>query len=137
MKRKICISVLISILMILLVILSVAYHPTNEEAHGSLRIPSDEINDSVSITGHGDACGCTDALWNGGQARTDADMHRVSIGATAYLTTECGTHYVLECVSIDRCVTIGEWLVGWRGIIRADGDVLIVSGNWVYRFTRL
>ncbi len=83
---------------------------------------------------HVDTC-CDIVLWNGGRIHSDDEaIAGIKLLDTAKIKPE---GMVLECVSIDHCVNIGGWLVGWHGIIEPGGDVLIVSGSRVYRFTLL
>ena len=101
---------------------------------GVVKIPSAEI-ETLLYPVHVDSC-CDLVLWNGGRIHAgDAEaFEEIELWDTAYIKPE---GMVLECVSIERCTTIGEWLIGWHGIIEPGGDVLIVSGNRVYRFTLL
>ncbi len=100
---------------------------------GTVKIPSAGVH-ALLYPVHVDNC-CDIILWNGGIIHADNEAFaKIELWDTATIKPE---GLVLECVSIDHCVTIGEWLVGWRGIIRAHGDVLIVSGNTVYRFVML
>lgn len=104
------------------------------EPWGTVEIPSVGVH-TLLYPVRVDNC-CDIILWNGGRILAgDAEAFaKIELWDTAYIKPE---GLVLECVSVDRCVTIGGWLVGWRGIIRPGGDVLIVSGSRVYRFTLL
>ncbi|MGN1367808.1 MAG: hypothetical protein ACI4WX_02995, partial [Aristaeellaceae bacterium] len=83
---------------------------------------------------HVDGCGEL-VLWNGGRIHTgDESFKAIALWDKATIRPE---KMVLECVSINQCVRIGNWLIGWQGVIHPGGDVLIVSGNTVYRFTLL
>lgn len=101
---------------------------------GTVKIPSAKIH-TLLYPVHVDSC-CDIILWNGGKIYADDidAFAEIELWDTATIKPE---GMVLECVSIDHCITIGGWLIGWQGIIRPDGDVLIVSGNTVYRFTML
>lgn len=102
--------------------------------YGTVEIPYARINAALYPV-HVDGC-CDIVLWNGGRILADNEeaFAEIELWYTAYIEPEGMT---LECISIDRCVRIGEWLIGWRGLIQAHGDVLIVSGNRVYRFVML
>ena len=101
---------------------------------GTVKIPSADI-EMLLYPVHVDTC-CDIILWNGGRIHADNTeaFEKIQLWDWAEVEPE---GMVLECVSIDRCVQIGGWLVGWRGIIEPGGDVLIVCGNTVYRFTLL
>lgn len=101
---------------------------------GTMEIPSADIH-TLLYPVHVDNC-CDVILWNGGRIHTDDTeaFAEIELWDSATIKPE---GMVLECVSIDHCLQIGGWLVGWHGIIRPHGDVLIVSGNTVYRFTML
>lgn len=67
-------------------------------------------------------------LWNGGKATTDADLSSVQVGDVAHLYTVEGEHFVLECIDI------------WHGkgwLEQPEGDVIVINGWLVCRFTRL
>lgn len=66
------------------------------------------------------------SLWNGGRVTTNTNMSDVKLGDMAEVYTVEGEHIVLECISIR---------IAWP--IDPRGDVLVVDGGWVYRFTRL
>lgn len=106
------------------------------EPWGVLEIPSANI-ETLLYPVHVDNC-CDIVLWNGGRIHADdaEAFAEIKLWDTACTRIET-ERLVLECVSIDPCVTIGGWLVGCRGIIRPGGDVLIVGGNRVYRFVML
>lgn len=101
---------------------------------GVVKIPSADI-EMLLYPVHVDTC-CDILLWNGGRIHADNDeaFSKIELWDWAEVEPE---GLVLECVSIQRCTTIGDWLIGWHGIIEPGGDVLIVSGNRVYRFTLL
>ncbi len=100
---------------------------------GVVKIPSAGI-EMLLYPVHVDTC-CDIILWNGGRIHADSEAFaEIELWDWAEVEPE---GMVLECVSIDHCVQIGGWLVGWQGIIEPGGDVLIVSGNTVYRFTLL
>ena len=67
-------------------------------------------------------------LWNGGKVTVKADLSAVQLGDMAEIYTVEGEHLVLECIDIRK----GLW---W--LRKPRGDVLVVNGRWVYRFTRL
>lgn len=101
---------------------------------GVVKIPSANI-ETLLYPVRVDTC-CDIIPWNGGRIQAGDTEVFAGIGLWDWAEVE-PEGLVLECVSIDRCVQIGGWLVGWQGIIRPEGDVLIVCGNTVYRFTRL
>lgn len=110
--------------------------PTDAEVVGWLKIPACDIR-TVIMTAHGEGCGCCPSLWNGGIAHAMADLSPVQLYDTADMTTLDGGHLVLECVEITPALHIGRWLVSWKGIINACGDVVVFSAGKAYRFIRL
>ena len=68
------------------------------------------------------------SLWHGGKVTVKADLSAVQLGDTAEIYTVEGEHLVLECIEIRKGLT-------WR--VKPQGDVLIINGHWMYRFTRL
>lgn len=103
--------------------------PTHEgHLYGSLSIPARGIIAEVYTTDHAPDCGCTPTLWNGGKVTVDADLSAVKIGDMADLRGVDGEHYVLECINIRQGLAL---------LMEPQGDVLVVNGRWVYRFTRL
>ncbi len=100
---------------------------------GTVEIPSAGVH-TLLYPVHVDGCGEL-VLWNGGRIHADEEAFAdIKLWDTATIRPE---KMVLECVSIDRCVNIGGWLVGWQGVIHPGGDVLIINGTTVYRFTLL
>ena len=93
---------------------------------GSIRIPNAGVDASLSLV-HYDPC-CYMGLWNGGTIIDDAHIFgAVKVDDWAEIDMpEC--HLVLECVEIKHTF-------GW--LVKPEGDVLIVSGNKVYRFVIL
>lgn len=135
MKRHIFMTLLVLILLPV-VVLPIITKPSgvvmkatiaapNEQ--GSIRIPAAGVDASLSLAHVDDDC-CYMGLWNGGYIIGDAQMFEsVKVGDWADIKTpEC--HLVLECVEIKY--TIGQ-------LDKPDGDVLILCGLKVYRFTRL
>jgi hypothetical protein len=106
------------------------------EVIGKLKIPAHDIRTTL-MTAPEQSCGCCPILWNGGIAYAQDDISAAQVGDTAKVTTLDGGRYVLECAEIVPCIRWGRWLLGWRGVIRANGDVLIVSGGKVYRWIML
>ena len=88
---------------------------------GCIRIPSVGIYAPLSLVCY-DTC-CYMGLWNGGRIDMDCDLSAVCIGDWARVDQEYSL--MLECVSIESCFLVGDVLIGWRGIVRSDGDVLI------------
>lgn len=104
---------------------------------GHILIPAADIRAEVMTASHGPACGCCGVLWQGGIVTTTADLSTVQLYDTACLITVDGDSMALECVEITPCLRVGRWLIGWQGVIRPEGDVLVVSGSRVYRLIRL
>ena len=126
MERIICIKLII-LLLLLVSFVVVPLLPTPQQyVWGRIRIPARGIYAEVYTTERGDDCIPT--LWNGGKVTVKADLSEVQLYDTAELIGLEGEHYVLECVSITG---MPAWLQQTRG------DVLVVNGRWVYRFTRL
>lgn len=94
---------------------------------GSIRIPNAGVDASLSLA-HDDCDCCYMGLWNGGYIIGDAHMFEsVKVGDWADIDMpDC--HLVLECVEIKH--TIGY-------LDKPHGEVLILCGLKVYRFTRL
>lgn len=82
-------------------------------------------------------CDCCPILWNGGIATTTADLSAIRLYDIADIVTLDGGHYVLECVEIIPCIQVGGCLVGWQGVIRTKGDIILYDAYKAYRFTRL
>lgn len=101
--------------------------PNESYIQGSIRIPTAGVDASLSLAHVDDDC-CYMGLWNGGCIIGDAQMFEsVKVGDWADIDMpDC--HLVLECVEIKH--TIGY-------LDKPHGDVLIICGLKVYRFTRL
>ena len=101
--------------------------PNEPNEQGSIKIPNAGVDASLSLVHVDDDC-CYMGLWNGGYIIGDAQMFEsVKVGHWADIKTpEC--HLVLECVEIKH--TIGQ-------LEKPNGDVLIICGLKVYRFTVL
>lgn len=82
-------------------------------------------------------CDCCPILWNGGIATTTTDLSDVRLYDMADVVTLDGGHYVLECVEIIPCIRVGRWLIGWRGVVKTQGDIIVYSAGKAYRLTRL
>lgn len=118
---------LIMLLLILLSFVVVHLLPTPQHyVWGRIRIPARGIYAEVYTTEHGDDCIPT--LWTGGKVTVKADLSSVQLYDTAELIGLEGEHYVLECI---RITSMPAWM------LKPEGDVLVVNGKWVYRFTRL
>lgn len=128
-------AIALVLLMLPLIVLPLL-SPTQYVA-GRIRIPAADIHAEVMTASHGPDCGCCGVLWQGGVAYTTADLSGVKVYDTAELVTVDGDRMVLECVEVVSCLRVGSTLIGWRGILRAEGDVLLVSGGKAYRFVRL
>lgn len=105
--------------------------------YGCVRIQAAGIQADVYRMAHGAGCGCCGALWNGGQAIVRADVGAVRIGDMADMRSFDGEHLVLECVEIMTCIQVGRYLIGRRGIIHADGDVLLCAPATCWPFVRV
>lgn len=141
MKRSVFLTILILLLLPLIVLPLLSPSESTALGDGSfacgrISIPERGIW-AEFMTADMPVCDCCPALWNGGVATTAADLSSVQVWDVADLRTLDGGHLVLECVEILPCIRVGRWLIGWRGIIRTEGDVLLVSGNSVYRFMRM
>lgn len=123
MKRFVIVGIFI--LVAVLVVLP-SIRPPELYVWGRIRIPARGIYAEVYTTERGDDCIPT--LWSGGKVTLKADLSAVQLYDMAELVGLEGEHYVLECVSITG---VPSWLQ------KTDGDVLVVNGRWVYRFTRL
>ena len=123
MKRFVIVGILI--LVAVLVVLPIPRSP-QQYVWGRIRIPARGIYAEVYTTERGDDCIPT--LWHGGKVTVKADLSEVQLYDMAELIGLDGEHYVLECVSITG---VPAWMQ------KTDGDVLVVNGRWVYRFTRL
>lgn len=132
MKQRVFITLLILIMLPLIAL------PLLDALEWSIagKISIGDIHADI-LTAHEAVCGCCPALWSGGIATTLADLSEVQVWDTAEIVTLDGGHYVLECAEIVPCIRIGNVLIGWRGIVEAEGDVLIYSKGTVYRFVRL
>jgi hypothetical protein len=106
------------------------------EVIGKLKIPAHDIRTTL-MTAPEQSCGCCPVLWNGGIAYAQDDISAAQVGDTAKVTTLDGGRYVLECAEIVPCIRIGCYLVGWRGVVSADGDIIVFSGGKVYRWIML
>ena len=82
-------------------------------------------------------CDCCPLLWNGGIATTTADLSDVRLYDMADVVTLDGGHYVMECVEIIPCIRVGRWLIGWHGVVKAKGDIIVYNAGKAYRLTRL
>lgn len=135
MKRHVFVTLLV-LIMLPVVVLPFITKPSgvvmkatiaapNEQ--GSIRIPNAGVDASLSLAHVDDEC-CYMGLWNGGYIIGDAQMFEsVKVGDWADITMpDC--HLVLECVEIKH--SIGQ-------LDKPDGDVLIICGTKVYRFTVL
>ncbi len=94
---------------------------------GEISIPEAGVKAGLMLV-HDDCTCCYMGLWNGGRIYGDAQMFAsVKVGDWADIDMlDC--HLVLECVEIKH--TIGQ-------LEKPNGDVLIICGLKVYRFTRL
>ncbi len=134
MKR----SVFLTILMLLMLpLLMLPILDRDMHVAGHIRIPAADISAEVMTASHGSDCGCCGMLWQGGIVTTTADLSTVQLYDTACLITVDEDSMALECVEITPCLRLGSTLIGWRGVILPEGDVLVVSRGRAYRFIRL
>lgn len=92
---------------------------------GQLNIPSEDIKMDLYRV-HDDCVCCYLGLYNGGKIEVrGVDLSTVGIDCTASIKQE-DVYLVLECVELVDCVQIGNVLLSLRGVVHADGDVLIV-----------
>lgn len=136
MPKKAVIGPLIGTLLILLLAFALSA-PEPSHPIGMLCISGAGIRAEISITGHALDCGCCPSLWNGGIVTTTANLASVQIGYWADIVTIDGGHYVCECVEIIPCVRVRCWLIGWWGVVKADGDIVVFAGGKAYRLVRL
>lgn len=123
----------IIVLIILVALALPLFAPGGREVVGRIRITSADLSAELYGTPVAD-CGCCPILWNGGIVSTLADLSPVQVGDMAKVTTLDGGRYVLECAEIVPCIRFGCYLVGWRGVVSADGDIIVFSAGRAYRF---
>lgn len=108
---------------------------------GQLCIPSEDIEMDLYRVYDNCVC-CYLGLYNGGRVEVRGiDLSDVCIECTACIEQE-DVYLVLECVEIMNCVQIGNTLLSRRGVVHAEGDVLIVMCDYfpfvkVWRMTVL
>lgn len=124
MKKIIIVAIIIGVA--LLVVLP-QLHPHEQYVAGRIRIPVRGISAEVYIRQPEPIDGMS-SLWNGGKVTTKADLSNVQVGDMADIYTVEGEHLVLECISIRKGL-------GW--LVKPEGDVLVINGGLVFRFTRL
>lgn len=103
---------------------------------GTLKISAHGLR-TVFMTTPGESCDCCPHLWNGGIAYAFESLSPVQVGDMADVTTLDGGHYVLECAEIVPCLRVGGYLVGWRGVVKVNGDIIMFSEGRAYRFIRI
>lgn len=126
----------ISMVVIMAVLANLEALMSEWQVCGRIRISTRDIRAEL-MAEHGVDCGCSPSLWNGGVAHTDADLSPVQLYDMAEVYTLDGGHYVLECVEIIPCIRVGRWLIGWRGVVKAQGDIIVYNAGKAYRLTRL
>ena len=134
MKRLLGSAIVIGIILIVVLICAC---PDTQYTCGRLRIPEVGIDIELTTSVRGSDCGCCGILWHGGITYTMADIRSVPLYAMAHLITIDMGRTVLECVEIIQCIRFGNWLVSRHGIVQPNGDLLVVCGCIVYRFTPL
>lgn len=125
MKKIIIVAIIIGVA--LLVVLPQLHPPHEQYVAGRIRIPVRGISAEVYIRQPEPMDGMS-SLWNGGKVTTKADLSNVQVGDMADIYTVEGEHLVLECISIRKGL-------GW--LVQPEGDVVVINGRWLYRFTRL
>lgn len=128
--------ILLILLMLPLCALPILIRDTGDTV-GRIRIPEQDITAWATMPMHEPDCGCCPSLWNGGIIYTDADLSTVRLYDTMNLYVFDGSRHVMECVEITPCIRVGGWLIGWRGVVRAKGDIIVYSAGKAHRFTRL
>lgn len=127
MKREL-LTVAVSLLLVIVMAVLANIDALTPERYvwGRIRIQERGIYAEVYTTVKGSDCIPT--LWNGGKVTVDADLSDVQVGDMADLRGLDGEHYVMECIDIRRGIAL---------LMEPHGDVLVINGRWVYRFTRL
>lgn len=136
MYRVICIKLLMLLCIIICLVLYIAINTDehivmsnvktgDQPRSGRLVIPSEGIEMDLYRVHDGQLC-CYYGLYNGGKIEVrGVDLSTVGIGCMVDIRQE-DVHLVLECVEILDCVKLGKALLSQRGVVNADGDVLIV-----------
>lgn len=124
MERIIACKIALLVLLMLLLCVLPLLCTTDGDAAGALRIG--DICAEV-YTAHGATCDCCAPLWGGGIAVTDADLSSVQEGDWAVLTLLDGTRLVMECAAITPCIQVSSWIVTQYGILRPEGDILVLE----------
>ena len=124
MKKIIIAAIIIGV--VVLVMLP-NLHPPEQYVAGRIYIKARGISAEV-YTRQQEPIDGMSSLWHGGKVTTDADLSTVQVGDMADIYTVEGEHLVLECISIRRGL-------GW--FVKPEGDVVVINGRWLYRFTRL
>ena len=127
--------ILAMLLLMLPIIALPILQPSDGYAAG--RIVIGDTRADIYTTHKTGGCDCCPSLWGGGVAGTYEDLSTVQVGDWADIRTIDGGHYVLECVEITPCIRVGRYLVGWRGVVKADGDIIVFAGCRAYRLVRL
>ena len=134
MKRSAFLSVLLTLMLLRIVLPRLL---PEQHLAGEIIIYAADIRAEVMTASHGPDCGCCGMLWQGGIVTTTADLSAVQLYDMACLITVDEDSMAMECVEITPCLRLGSTLIGWRGILRAEGDVLVFSGGRAYRFIKL
>ena len=134
MKRWVFVALLLTLMLPLLVL---PILDRDMHVAGHIRIPAADISAEVMTASHGSDCGCCGMLWQGGIVTTTADLSTVQLYDTACLITVDDDSMAMECVEITPCLRLGSTLIGWRGVLLPEGDVLVFSGGRAYRWIRL
>ncbi len=137
MKRMAFVALLLTLMLPMVVLPILLDAQPSLHIAGEILIPAADIRAEVMTASHGSDCGCCGMLWQGGIVTTTADLSTVQLYDMACLITVDGDSMALECVEIIPCLRVGRWLIGCRGMILPEGDVLVVSGSRVYRLIRL
>ena len=119
--------ILIALALLLMAALMLYKPPPEQYVAGRMHIRTRGISAEI-YTRQEDPLDGMSSLWNGGKVTTNADLSTVQLGDIAEIYTVEGEHLVLECIGIRK---------GFALLMEPRGDVLIINGHWIYRFTRL
>lgn len=121
---------------ILLCMTYMGYQAEKTYVVGEFRLASREVS-AYLLSQETAVCDCCPPLWNGGIATTTDKLTGIEIEDMAYVRLLGGYKLCLECIEIIPCILINNQLIGWQGVIAPQGDILIYSHGYAYRFTVL
>lgn len=119
--------ILIALALLLMAAVMLYKPPPEQYVAGRMYIRARGISAEI-YTRQEDPLDGMSSLWNGGKVTTHADLSTVQLGDMADIYTVEGERLVLECIGIRKGLAL---------LMEPQGDVLVVNGRWVYRFTRL